>query len=145
MICDRAGRGIAGLARAALTVALGVALAVALACGSAAAQNGGGAPPAQPQTAAPTHRPAGGRPEVLEIRAQAPVPQVVTVRPRVLPTFPASALDTTFIDRGFESALRTPYSIVPPPLPPPAPGASPPVAPAPAASSPLQHAPPQER
>ena len=134
-------RAIRALARAA-GPAVAVVLAAALAPGSVRAQ-GGGAAPTQTPAAAPAQRPA--RPEIVEIRAQAPVPQVVTVRPRVLPTFTADVLDTTFIDRGFKSALLTPYSIVPPPLPSPSPGAATPVAPAPAASSPLQHAPPQER
>ena len=137
MISDRGGRTIARLAMA--------GIAVALVCGSAHAQGADSTAPVHPKSATPARRAVGVAPQVVEIRAQAPVPQVVTVRPRVLPTFRADALDTTFIDRGFESALRTPYSIVPPPLPSPPSGAPTPVAPAPTTSSSPQHAPPQER
>jgi len=62
---------------------------------------------------------AGARPRgvrrvhTLEIRAQVPVPQVVTVRPRVVPTFQAAALDSAFVDEHFWTALRTPYQAVP--------------------------------
>ncbi len=53
------------------------------------------------------------RVQTLEIRAQVPVPQVVTVRPRVVPTFQAAALDSAFVDEHFWTALRTPYQAVP--------------------------------
>lgn len=59
-------------------------------------------------------RPRGARRvQTLEIRAQVPVPQVVTVRPRVVPTFQAAALDSAFVDEHFWTALRTPYQAVP--------------------------------
>lgn len=69
-----------------------------------------------PQATAPQAgaRPRGARRvQTLEIRAQVPVPQVVTVRPRVVPTFQAAALDSAFVDEHFWTALRTPYQAVP--------------------------------
>jgi hypothetical protein len=53
------------------------------------------------------------RVQTLEIRAQVPVPQVVTVRPRLVPAFRAAALDSAFVDEHFWTALRTPYQAVP--------------------------------
>jgi hypothetical protein len=73
----------------------------------------------QDTTARATKPQAGGRPrgarrvQTLEIRAQVPVPQVVTVRPRLVPAFRAAALDSAFVDEHFWTALRTPYQAVP--------------------------------
>jgi hypothetical protein len=119
-------RGPACAARRAALAACGALAALALAARPARAQQG----------AAPARRT-----DVVEIRAQAPVPQVVTVRPRVIPTFHADALDVAFVDRHLGSAIRAPYAIVPPPLPP-APLVEAPTAGPPSSS---QHAPPQER
>jgi hypothetical protein len=102
-----------------------------------------GAPAVAQQAAAPKpSKAAGKRPEVLEIRAQAPTPQVVTVRPRVIPAFRAEALDSTIVDRHFVAALRAPYLLIPlaeNSLPAPSPAAPSPAVP----SSPV-HAPSQE-
>jgi hypothetical protein len=102
-----------------------------------------GAPSAAQQTAAPKpSKAAAKRPEVLEIRAQAPTPQVVTVRPRVIPAFRAEALDSTIVDRHLITALRAPYLLIPlaeNSLPAPSPAAPSAAAP----SSPV-HAPSQE-
>jgi hypothetical protein len=95
--------------------------------------------PAHAQQAT-TRRPAAKHPDVLEIRAQAPVPQVVTVRPRLVPAFPASALDSTAVDRHLVSALRAPYVLVPAAGMPPVPPSEPPPS-----TTPQIHAPPQER
>jgi hypothetical protein len=78
------------------------------------------------------------RVQTLEIRAQVPVPQVVTVRPRVVPAFRAEALDSALVDEHFWTALRAPYQAVPVVAPVPA-SSSPPVLPSPS------NVPPKER
>lgn len=114
--------------------AAAVALAVMLASAAANAQ-----------ATTPTRKPsaAAARSVVVEIRAQAPTPQVITVRPRVIPAFPPEAIDEGFLDRHLWTAVRAPYVLVPAPLPAPAAGppslSSEPVPPA------IQRAPPQER
>jgi hypothetical protein len=114
---------------------MGIAAALAIAVIGAPAV-------AQQATAPKPSKTTAKRPEVLEIRAQAPTPQVVTVRPRVIPAFRAEALDSTIVDRHLAAALRAPYLLIPlaqNSLPAPSPAAPSAAAP----SSPV-HAPSQE-
>jgi hypothetical protein len=50
----------------------------------------------------------------VEIRGEVPTPQVVTVRPRQVPTYSRGILVPAFYDRHFWGAILEPYRIVPP-------------------------------
>jgi hypothetical protein len=67
---------------------------------------------AQQPGAPPPGRPTRG-PQLIEIRGQVPTPQVVTVRPRQVPTFSREVLTPAYFDLHFWDALLTPYAIAP--------------------------------
>ncbi len=107
MTCEsRAMRDvIRGVGRAAVRATLVLPVLVALVATAAAAQQPGVAPvtPAKPRTA----------PQAIEIRGQVPTPQVVTVRPREIPTFSRDVLTPAFYDRQFWEPLVAPFVIGP--------------------------------
>jgi hypothetical protein len=80
----------------------GAALAVVALAGTAAAQEPGAA----------GGKPVRGAPPI-EIRGQVPTPQVVTVRPREIPTFSREVLTPSYFDVHFWRALLTPYELAP--------------------------------
>jgi hypothetical protein len=90
-------------ARASAVVCMvgGAALAVAVLASTAAAQDQGAA--AKPVRGA----------QAIEIRGQVPTPQVVTVRPRQVPTFSREVLTPSYFDVHFWQALLTPYELAP--------------------------------
>lgn len=48
------------------------------------------------------------RAQQIRIRGSAPTPQIVTVRPRIIPQYSRQVLSPTFFDRHFASALEAP-------------------------------------
>ncbi len=138
MTCSLVGRMAA--VRVAAMVGLGIAVATIPAV--ARGQQPTGAQDTThhvtPRRTQPPRAGAVHRVQTLEIRAQVPVPQVVTVRPRVVPTFRAEALDSALVDEHFWTALRAPYQAVPVVAPVSA-SSSPPVLPSPS------NVPPKER
>jgi hypothetical protein len=76
-----------------------VAIALAVAPAVAAAQQ-------------PTRRPA-RRQQTIEIRGQVPTPQVVTVRPREVPSYSRRILSPNFYDRNFWPSILPGYQLVP--------------------------------
>jgi len=67
---------------------------------------------AQQAPTPPAGKPVRG-PQAIEIRGQVPTPQVVTVRPRQIPTFSREVLTPSYFDVHFWSALLTPYELAP--------------------------------
>lgn len=61
--------------------------------------------------------PTGAKPvrgaQTIEIHGQVPTPQVVTVRPRQIPTFSREVLTPAYFDVHFWQALLTPYELAP--------------------------------
>jgi hypothetical protein len=80
-------------------------VAVALVTAGAAAQ--------QPQPPAPKPVPKRSG-QTIEIRGQAPTPQVVTVRPREVPQYKASSLPQAVMTSGSWPAISTAYAVTPP-------------------------------
>ena len=60
----------------------------------------------------PTRRPARRQP-TIEIRGQVPTPQVVTVRPREVPSYSRRILSPNFYDRNFWPSILPAYHVVP--------------------------------
>ena len=60
-----------------------------------------------------TKRPVRSRQQPIEIRGQVPTPQVVTVRPREVPTYSRQVLYPRFYDHDFWPAILPAYQIVP--------------------------------
>jgi hypothetical protein len=60
----------------------------------------------------PTRRPARRQP-TIEIRGQVPTPQVVTVRPREVPSYSRRILSPNFYDRNFWPSILPAYQVVP--------------------------------
>jgi hypothetical protein len=60
----------------------------------------------------PTRRPA-RRQQTIEIRGQVPTPQVVTVRPREVPSYSRRILSPNFYDRNFWPSILPGYQLVP--------------------------------
>jgi hypothetical protein len=60
----------------------------------------------------PTRRPV-RRQTTIEIRGQVPTPQVVTVRPREVPTYSRRILTPNFYDRNFWPSILPGYQLVP--------------------------------
>lgn len=56
--------------------------------------------------------PAMAQRQTIEIRGQVPTPQVVTVRPRAIPPFPAQVLVPAFYDHQFWPVILPAYQIV---------------------------------
>ena len=106
MICRMVGTGGAGGRRSRRPyslLGLGIAMFVSGAATAHAQQPTNQAPaPAKSKSVQP-----------IEIRGQVPTPQVVTVRPRQIPTFSREVLIPAFYDRHFWESLTTPYAIVP--------------------------------
>ncbi len=65
--------------------------------------------PAAAQAQQPTRR----RQAPIEIRGQVPTPQVVTVRPREVPTYSRQVLVPRFYDHDFWPDIQTGYLMVP--------------------------------
>ena len=55
----------------------------------------------------------GRRQPTIEIRGQVPTPQVVTVRPREVPTYSRQVLVPEFYDRDFWQAILPAYQLIP--------------------------------
>jgi hypothetical protein len=87
----------------AVAVAAAACLAFVALANSAAAQ--------QPTAPPPAARPA--RAQAIEIRGQVPTPQVVTVRPRQIPTFSHEVLTPAYFDQHFREWLLAPYELAP--------------------------------
>jgi hypothetical protein len=94
---------LARLCASAVVAVASVAVAVAALASTAAAQDQGAAPGAKPVRGA----------QAIEIRGQVPTPQVVTVRPRQVPTFSREVLTPSYFDVHFWKALLTPYELAP--------------------------------
>jgi hypothetical protein len=65
--------------------------------------------PAAAQAQQPTRR----RQAPIEIRGQVPTPQVVTVRPRAMPTYSRQVLVPRFFDHDFWPDIQMGYQLVP--------------------------------
>ena len=59
-----------------------------------------------------TRRPTARRQQAIEIRGQVPTPQVVTVRPREVPTYSRQVLVPNFYDHDFWPAILPGYRVV---------------------------------
>lgn len=68
--------------------------------------------PALAEAQQPTRRPARRQP-TIEIRGQVPTPQVVTVRPREVPSYSRRILSPNFYDRNFWPSILPGYQLVP--------------------------------
>lgn len=55
----------------------------------------------------------GTRPKAIEIRGQVPTPQVVTVRPREVPTYSRQVISPTFYNHDFWPSILPAYLLVP--------------------------------
>jgi hypothetical protein len=64
-----------------------------------------------PASAEAQRRPARRQP-TIEIRGQVPTPQVVTVRPRAVPTYSRRVLTPNFYDRNFWPSILPGYQLV---------------------------------
>ncbi|GAC1688361.1 MAG: hypothetical protein NVS9B3_06940 [Gemmatimonadaceae bacterium] len=67
----------------------------------------------QGRTGAGGRRPVRRRQAAIEIRGQVPTPQVVTVRPREVPTYSRQVLVPNFYDHDFWPAILPGYELVP--------------------------------
>jgi hypothetical protein len=80
-----------------------VSLALAVASAAAEAQ----------QPTQPAQQPTRRRQAPIEIRGQVPTPQVVTVRPRAMPTYSRQVLVPRFFDHDFWPDIQLGYQLVP--------------------------------
>jgi hypothetical protein len=80
-----------------------VSLALAVASVAAEAQ----------QPTQPAQQPTRRRQAPIEIRGQVPTPQVVTVRPRAMPTYSRQVLVPRFFDHDFWPDIQLGYQLVP--------------------------------
>ena len=83
-----------------------VLVSLALAVVSVAAE-------AQQPTQQPAQQPTRRRQAPIEIRGQVPTPQVVTVRPRAMPTYSRQVLVPRFFDHDFWPDIQLGYQLVP--------------------------------
>jgi hypothetical protein len=65
------------------------------------------------QPTQPAQQPTRRRQAPIEIRGQVPTPQVVTVRPRALPTYSRQVLVPRFFDHDFWPDIQLGYQLVP--------------------------------
>ena len=68
---------------------------------------------AQQPTQQPAQQPTRRRQAPIEIRGQVPTPQVVTVRPRAMPTYSRQVLVPRFFDHDFWPDIQLGYQLVP--------------------------------
>lgn len=97
----------------------GLALAFALAIAPVTLRAQGAPPkPAPPATGAQQpQQPTPARRKALEIRGQAPAPEVVTVRPREIPQFQRKILTPILYDAPPAAPAAAYYIVLPGPLP----------------------------
>ena len=65
------------------------------------------------QPTQPAQQPTRRRQAPIEIRGQVPTPQVVTVRPRAMPTYSRQVLVPRFFDHDFWPDIQLGYQLVP--------------------------------
>jgi hypothetical protein len=68
--------------------------------------------PATAQSQQPTQPPVKRRQAPIEIRGQVPTPQVVTVRPREVPTYSRQVLVPNFYDHDFWPSILPAYKLI---------------------------------